>query len=327
MSDITYRYSNTGLFPVRLVGRSRKGVKHENSLKSLNKGYKTKGVSEATRRKIKSHVHVLSYASQHRRVRNTSGKVIDHLLLFITLTLPSNQVHDDQEITRVCLGGFLDRCRKLGLFDNYVWRAEKQKSGNIHYHLVTDTYAHYTLIQRLWLLSVERLGYLSRYQEKFKNMSLSEYSSLSFNREKPHNVVAGAYAKGCREKWRKPPSLDISSVSSVSGVGAYISKYLSKEDAGSDNIVTGRTWSASASVRSALKLFKDDVDFNTYWYNISTQVMKAVTVVHDFFSLSLFSFQRLRAWFPSVRDYIASLFAPVFRPCLYHKRYTDAFCL
>lgn len=325
MSERNYTYSNTGLFPVRLINCRRGGATSEVSKKNLNKGYKTLGVSQATQRKIITACRVLSYSAEKRKVKNTKGNYIEHLTLFITLTLPAPQQHEDKEITKVCLGSFFDKLRKLGLFSNYVWRAEKQKNGNIHYHIITDSYAHFSLIKRAWLVAVEKLGYLSAYRSKFANMSLSQYAQLDFNRGKKHYEIANAYANGTRTKWGSPPCIDVASVGNIGGTARYISKYVSKSDSNDKNIVTGRVWGCSQSVSSAVEIFKRDVEFNTFWFNVAQQIFKVKEYSTDFFTIAKFSFTRLKAWYRDAYDYILSRLREVFQPCSYYENYRCLF--
>ena len=99
---------------------AKRGTK---SKENLNRGFKTKGISDATMKKIKTASRVLSYASEPQKVRNSKGEYIKHLCIFITLTLPFEQNHEDKIITKIVLGAFFDKCRKIGILNNYVWRA------------------------------------------------------------------------------------------------------------------------------------------------------------------------------------------------------------
>ena len=126
---------------------------------------------------------------------------------FITLTLPASQEHSDDEIKSVALNNFLNICRKRYNLGEYVWKAESQINGNIHFHIVTDTYIRYDKIQEAWNSSVELLtcgnvetkkmeGYVTRFANKIGH--------------------------------RFPNSTDVHSVKHVKKIASYISKYMSK---------------------------------------------------------------------------------------------------
>lgn len=311
-------YCNNGLFPFRFTKRSSHNAK---SLSNLSHGYKTKGVSHATQRKIIKHARVLGISATPIKVRDNKGNYVTHRLSFITLTLPSEQKHTDQEITNKVLQMFLDRGRKLGLFANYLWRAEKQKNGNIHYHLLTDTRAPYTLVYNIWLLSLESLGYVSRYTKKFSNMPLSVYSKLPFNKNADTNLISTRYAKGVRNFWKKPPCVDVIYLDSLESINLYISKYVSKDDdSTNDNFVTGRIWACSRSLSSAVTEFCSNQDINAFWFNIGLSIMRKKIIRHDYFDYIVFPFYSVCAWYPDFARFCSETLRVFITPCPYYSR-------
>lgn len=128
---------------------------------------------------------------------NETGKKFHFMINFITLTLPTVQAHEDGEITNKCLGNFLDVCKKNVGLSNYIWRAEAQGNGNIHYHLVTDKFIGHKEIRKWWNNSLQLLGYIDAYEAKWKH--------------------------------RNPNSIDVHSVKHVNRLSSYLSKYMSKE--------------------------------------------------------------------------------------------------
>lgn len=142
---------------------------------------------------------LLYHAKQKFVVDSVTGKRFSFKVNFITLTLPAKQVHSDQDISARCLGNFLDVIKKRVGVNHYIWRAEAQGNGNIHFHLVTDTYIHYEKIRQWWNQSVELLGYVSAFE-------------LS-------------------NRHRNPNSTDIHSVKHVKRLASYLSKYMCKNRA------------------------------------------------------------------------------------------------
>lgn len=321
-----YKYTNCVDYPIRYTP-SRKGKREmkKTSLDNLVVGYKTLGVSESTRKKIAQHIKMLSLLSVERTVRRSNGNYCRHRNMFITLTLPAEQVHTDTEITKICLGSFLDRCRKLGILTNYVWRAEKQKNGNIHYHIITDTFCNFSLIKNLWHLSLEKLGYISVFQRKFIAMPFDVYKRLDFNSGVPIQKVAGAYAHGVRTKWRNPPTTQVDYITNASELSLYLSKYVGKQDKEKENIVQGRVWSCSSSVSTSLKEFKSNQEINQFWYMVGAEMMRREVITHDFFSICLFSFKSLVAWFVDVRQSVLALFRTIFYPCQFWRNSVGMF--
>lgn len=319
--ELSYSYSNSGLYPCKYIRSSGSSAgSSSQSLQNLSKGFTTKGISKATQRKIRLHALALAYSAKKVTVRNSRGEYVEHLATFITLTLPSTQVHTDQEITKKVLGAFFEKCRKLQILTNYVWRAEKQKNGNIHYHIITDTYIYFQQVRRLWNVSLERLGYITAYRRKFGRMSLTEYAAQAFNAGKDFNRIAETYAKNVREKWSNPPAVHTAPLQGVSEISKYISKYVSKSDEENDNFVKGRTWAASDGVRAAAIAMKSDAQFSKMWYEIGTEILRKKTFDSDYYSVCLCSFKSLSSWFP---DLVVSLIERLRRactPCIYYLK-------
>lgn len=318
MALVEYGYTNNGLFPIRFV-KTRK--RSDSSLSNLSRGFKTKGVSKATIRKILCASRVLAFASEKRQVRNTKGFFINHHTMFVTLTLPAEQKHTDTTITNKVLANFFDRLRSAKLFQNYVWRAEKQENGNIHYHILTDTYCSFTLVRNYWYLALRSLGYMQDYKQKFSSMTFEEYRKLPFNKERDPQKVANSYAKGVRSQWSQPPCVDVSYCESTETAGAYISKYISKDSAGAENIVSGRVWSCSRSVSDSVKVWKTDKTFNYFWYNYARQVLRKKVFDSDFFSIVKCRLSSLLAFCSDVYAYLKKMLKPYFSPCEYFKNY------
>lgn len=157
-------------------------------------------VSHKGRKRLEKALAWLIYYSKPKRITDQStGKKFTFNINFITLTLSAKQGHSDQEITKVCLGSMLDKLRKQVGLNNYIWRAEAQANGNIHFHLVTDTFVHYNDLRKWWNQSQELLGYVSAFARKHHH----------FN----------------------PNSVDVHSVKHIKRISSYLSKYMSKERA------------------------------------------------------------------------------------------------
>lgn len=81
-------------------------------------------------------------------------------LNFITLTLASAQIHSDNYVKEHLLKPFLKWLLRQGA-KGYVWKAEKQKNGNIHFHITTNKYIHYMDIRNKWNGIQENHGYIN----------------------------------------------------------------------------------------------------------------------------------------------------------------------
>lgn len=119
---------------------------------------------------------------------------------FVTVTLPSRQIHSDNFIKKNCLNHLLvSMARKWGV-NNYIWRAEAQRNGRIHFHIVTDKYIPYEELTSEWNKIVNKYGYVDRYVGTLLDPL--------------------------------PNSTDVHSLRKVKNIGAYLSKYCGKNSKG-----------------------------------------------------------------------------------------------
>ena len=217
---------------------------------------KKRELTKRSRSKLQERINWLYILSECKTVQNNkTGNSFNFKLNFITLTLPTAQMHFDSTITSKCLNSFLTTMRQYHGLVNYIWRAECQSNGNIHYHIVTDSYLHHYVIRNVWNRCLRKLGYIDRYQLKFKGMSFEQYCKvrgLTDANDLPAYKKAWEY--GNTSNWLSPNTTDVHSLVKVRNVAAYISKYMTKtkrkksEDEGyetSERRISGRTWGNS----------------------------------------------------------------------------------
>ena len=125
---------------------------------------------------------------------SSTQKYFRYKVNFITLTLPSLQIHSDDFIVKQILTPFLHawRNRRPGLL--YVWKAETQDNGNIHFHITSNSFYHYKKLREHWNRYLNRLGYVDRATTK------------------------------------NPNSTDVHSVSKIKNLSSYLASYLTKKD-------------------------------------------------------------------------------------------------
>lgn len=159
---------------------------------------------------------------------NIKNKLPQRKMVFLTLTLPSKQTHSDKEIKRECLNKFLISLTKTGKIDSYFWRAEAQKNGNIHFHLLIDKYLPKEELQKHWNNCLISLGYIDEFEKKFSH--------------------------------RNPPTTHIEQIPSNQTIIEYVIKYVGKSE--SDRKIEGRIWGMSDKLRE-LKSFNKDLDIQS----------------------------------------------------------------
>lgn len=164
-------------------------------------------------------------------------------LFFITLTLSHKQIHCDNLINNQCLQEFLKEITRI-YGGRYFWVGERQKNGNIHYHILYDRKADPMIIRRIWNSKQNRLGYVDRYAEKMKQRFSNGYfydSTIEASNEKQYE----RYMYGEKTKWKSPNSTDCKPINSYKKMVNYINKYVTKND----NIMCGRCWGRSQGLQ------------------------------------------------------------------------------
>lgn len=262
----------------------------------------TVNLSASSKKEIRDSIFSMYQLSKPRTQKIGSGKFIYNFRQsFVTLTLPSKQVHSDVVIKK-CLNHFLTNVRRAFKIQNYVWKAELQQNENIHFHLSFDKYTPFQAIRYYWLLAIAPLGYVDAYSTKFSAMSLSAYAKY---RNLSLVDASKPYADGCRSSWRSPNCVDVSAVTTASSVSNYLSKYFAKnEDQNLDAsriAAFGKVWARSQSL-SRLK-YKNKYEWQEVKQFIQQLLeMKAVKrVAYDFSTVFYINFKAFtgihKKWF------------------------------
>jgi hypothetical protein len=107
---------------------------------------------------------------------------------------------------------------------DYVWKAELQERGSVHYHLSTNMFMHWEEIRDAWNKYQRKAGYLDKYVK-----------------------VNGHYHAN---------STDVHSIRKVKDIERYLSKYMQKGIGGSK--IKGKIWDASKNLKQT-KLFSTEM--------------------------------------------------------------------
>lgn len=261
-------------------------------------------ISEQSHKNIMQKINWLYFLAKSKSVKTLSGKEIYNFKInFITLTLPAMQKHPTSLITTKCLNQFLIEIKKLYSVENLVWRLEFQNNGNVHYHIVTDVYMDYYIVLKHWNRIVNKLGYVDRYADKHRKMSLQEYVE-TYNKGGKYDfaTMKNRYIKGRSFDWQVPNSVDVKPVTSGKIIAYYIAKYFSKKDKGGpicnehdtkENSMGLRLWFCSRSL-SKLKKIRDFVPaFDIDVLSIILKCKKVFKAVHEYCTTFFYDFTQL----------------------------------
>lgn len=235
--------------------RPNNTMEKANAVKSLRVSKPT-GLSKKSAKRLKNAVNWLIACSEKKHVYSKqSGKSFYFQLSFITLTLPVTEVEmNDKTIKNKLLHLFINQARNRWGMKSYVWKAETQENGNIHFHLTTDVYMDSDELRSVWNKCLNTHGILQKYTQKFSSMSFEDYCNATLSKKTvPHDVQLRRFQLGQATGFKSPNTTDIHAVYKVRDVGAYLATYLSKKEDGR-RVIEGRVWGASQNLSEASKL-------------------------------------------------------------------------
>lgn len=188
-------------------------------------------VSKIAKRKMTRALNYLLLLTNEKTIyQNYSGRIFKFKIAFITLTLPSKQKHTDNEIKNLCLNSLIIELKKYYHIRHYIWRAEKQENGNIHFHLLVDKFIPYQNLRDRWNRIINKLGYVDRYREEQINWHQNGFKvRTELLKTWPKDKQQQAYNRNSKLHWNSPNSTDIHSIQKIRNIKLYITKYITKQ--------------------------------------------------------------------------------------------------
>jgi len=189
------------------------------SEKNLTENKANPEVSAKAKKRIRQAIDWLLFGAKRKFVYDKyKNKTFSFKINFVTLTLSSEQKHSDNEIKSKLLNQFLIEAKKRWHVNRYLWRAEAQKNGNIHFHIATDVFIPYWELNKVWNRIQNKLGYVDEFCKKFPGHT--------------------------------PNSTDVHSVWKIRNISAYLAGYCCKKS--KNRAIEGKIWGLSTSL-SCLK--------------------------------------------------------------------------
>lgn len=204
---------------------------------NLHDGY----LSPAAIKRLKKAVNMLSFIADNKSLYPDNKECsIKFKLNFVTLQLCASQLHSDEYIKSKMLDPFIKALKYHFGLVNYIWKAEKQDNGNIHFHITTDCYIPWQKVRQLWQHQLSRYGYVERYRlnqiEKHRDgfyYDKSQYVIDKLTKERKqinYKVQLNAYNEGIACGWTNPNCTDVHPVINVHNLAAYMGSYMAKKD-------------------------------------------------------------------------------------------------
>ncbi|TRX70531.1 hypothetical protein [Carboxylicivirga sp. M1479] len=237
-------------------------------------------ISKKGQKSLERAIYWFLYSVDPNIVNTGKGK---EKITFLTLTLPSKQVHGDKEIKDKCLKQFLTEIRSDYKVTKFIWKAEKQAQGQLHFHILLDKFLPVKEVKQKWNRILNKLGYVYEYHKKMSRLEWSEYRELRLKEvkskpsDKQKNAIRQAFKNGVACNWMNPNSVDIENLRKVGNIAAYCAKYMSKEHKGVAKEVLkveGRIWFSSQAVSKMKNLLLVSADDQTYIEEFA-QMLKA----------------------------------------------------
>jgi hypothetical protein len=207
------------------------------SRNTLGEGFKsyTGELTPYAKKKLKRAIQLMvAIAKDKEATHFKSGKSFKFKLNFITLTLPAAQGETTDKEIKVCLDNWIKRAKRKYQLKSYVWRAERQANGNLHFHMITDTYIRYDHIRNDWNSVLYPTGLIAKYQQK-------------------HGL-------------KQPNSTDVHAISRIRNLSSYFIKYMSKGRKQDEKPIEGKVWDCSTNLKTKTNciLFPDQVDLDCW---------------------------------------------------------------
>jgi hypothetical protein len=199
-------------------------VYHNNKIENLSSRDSStySNFSLQSQQRLKRAFHLLIAISKEKEFYDRHReRSVKFLLTFTTLTLSANQgIHTDYDIKKQLLDNYLQNLRHSQHLNHYIWRAEPQRNGNLHFHITANQAFDYQYVRDTWNNAQKRLGFIDLFNEKHHHIN--------------------------------PNSTDIHSVRKIEKAGAYIAKYVAKiRDDARD--IKGKVWDCSQSLKPKAK--------------------------------------------------------------------------
>lgn len=187
-------------------------------------------VTKGVQKRLGAAIDVFLQTTDERTIYNTvSQRYMSFRCGFMTLTISDYCTWTADKCYTSLLKPFLRVMKDKHGVNRYIWKYELQERGNVHYHVLIDQFVEYDKIRNAW------------------------------NRVQHRNRLTDTYAKTYGHF--NPNSTDIHKVQHIDNLGAYLAKYLMKEEQKVkcfhegfpalfyDRVLKGKVWDCSTDLK------------------------------------------------------------------------------
>ena len=196
---------------------SRPQYENDKHIKPEKIAYSGK-MNQKSKSRLRFSINLLvAQAKWKERFNEKTSKFYKFKVNFITLTLSAPQKSvTDRTIKSKMLAPWIRNMRNVYGLRSYVWRAERQKNGNLHFHISSDTFIPYEAIRDAWNLQQGKFHFITDFQNK------------------NHSVF--------------PNSTDVHGTFDIQNLASYMVKYMLKDEKGL-NSIDGKVWDCSTNLK------------------------------------------------------------------------------
>lgn len=192
-----------------------RGRRHQLPIPSKNtySGY----VTPHAKKRLRKALDILVQKSTTHYVYNSfTEKFMPFRMGFITLTIATQKNLKAKESYETLLGKWLRYMKRKQGLKSYVWKAELQKRGQVHYHLMSDVFIDAKTIRWYWNKLQRKAGYLDSFAKIYHHY--------------------------------KPPSTHVRSAIDLGEINAYVAKEMCK-GVQNQKSVQGKVWDCSTNLK------------------------------------------------------------------------------
>jgi hypothetical protein len=141
-------------------------------------------------------------ALPEKRAITPKGGLLEYRLVFITLTIPDKGQVPASHAHKMLLEPMLLWMRRYHNTSMYVWKAELQKRGQLHYHIMCDSYIYFADIQKEWNRLLVKNGFLKEFysRKKHKNPNSIDARSVKNMEDISHYLAKGIMGEMLKKK-------------------------------------------------------------------------------------------------------------------------------
>ncbi len=182
---VYYQYQDNGKTP--------KSHQRIQNMRNITKGKYLGIMTAGTKKRLSKAISLLVMATKKRKIWNEIiNKKVDHQLSFITLTIsdPGKKL-TGKEAYRKLLEPFIAWMRKTLKINTYIWKAELQKNGQIHYHITTPTFINCHKLREKWNNLQRSAGLLDKYylQQNHYNANSTDIKSVKSKKNMANYLI------------------------------------------------------------------------------------------------------------------------------------------